>query len=164
MYSTSSCDVQYIVTWCTVHRLVMYSTSSRDVQCQRSGTPSLHVPHVTQCQASGVRHPLTSCSSCHMSHRVWLAGSYGSEGTQTEFPHFGCIRTVLTLQSLWATLFSFVSGNWINIRSPNPQITYCIFAVLFNETESLCIPKVMLIYPLTRNWTKHFLQLSQMFT
>ena len=40
---------------------------------------SLHVPNVT----------------CHM---IWLAWSYGSEGTQMGSPSSGCIRTVLALQ------------------------------------------------------------------
>ena len=58
----------------------MYSTSSRDVQWQWSGTPLHHVPHVTCHTESGWR------------------GSYDSEGAQVGPPCIGCFRTVFTLQ------------------------------------------------------------------
>ena len=97
---------------------MIYSTSSSDVEWQWSGTH------------------LILCTSCHISHRVRLVGSYGSEGAQTESPHSECIHTLLTLQFPVSQLvFLFVSGNWINISSPNPQIICCVFSVLINDCQ-----------------------------
>ena len=77
---------------------------------------SLHVPHVT----------------CH-------TGS-GCQGLMFQTVHIlpilGAFALSWHFSSLRATLCLFVSGNWINVSSPNPQITCCVFSVLVNDVAN----------------------------
>ena len=74
-----------------------------------------------------------------MSQRDWLSGSHGSEGTQMGSPQSGYFRTVLTLQCPTSHPVLIVFGNWINVSSPNPEITCCVFSVVANGVANLLI-------------------------
>ena len=97
----------------------MFSTSSY-VMCSGNGQAptSLHVAHVTCYTGSGWRGLMIQ--NAH----IW------------GLPALGAFTLSWHFSSLWATLFLFVTENWINISSQNPQITCCIFSVLVNGVDN----------------------------
>ena len=105
-----------------------------------------HTPNKNTCQFSIAMGCSVHITWCTVYHHVMYGGN-GQAPTSLHVPHVTChtgsgwrglmVQTGhkwgLATLGAFALYWHFSSGNWINISSPSPQITCCIFSVLVNE-------------------------------